>query len=210
MEHHIFRTGHKVALAINSPEYLPFFLKWLNNPEITKHLSMHLPLTSLGEKEYLESLHKKQEHDLSFIVLARSEESSEDWIEIGCMGLHKINKWQGTAETGAFIGEEKFQSGGYGSEAKLLLLRYAFDWLNLRVILSRVHGSNARSVAYSERCGYEIQGVLKQWTWHAGVHEDQILMSVNRERFERVWSFYLENQRAPTRKELRKVLKNKK
>ncbi len=213
VEHHIFRKGHKVALAINSLEYLPFFLKWLNDPEITLHLATYLPLTSLGEKEYLESLHKRQETDLSFVILARNEESEsagEDWMPIGCMGLHKIDKWKGTAETGAFIGEKDFQSGGYGSEAKLLLLRYAFDWLHLEGILSKVHGSNTRSIAYSERCGYEVQGILKKWIRHVGTREDQVLMVVNRERFERVWSFYLKNQRAPSRKELSKVLKVKK
>jgi RimJ/RimL family protein N-acetyltransferase len=207
MEYIIFREGYKVALAIVTLEHLPLFLKWLNDPEITKYLGRNFPLLELAEKEYLETLHTKSEKHLVFLVLAKNADGS--WKPIGSMGLHHMDLFQKTATTGAVIGESEYLSGGYGSEAKLLLLRYAFDWLNMRIILSKVYGSNGRSLAYSERCGYKVVGRIPKYRWHAGCYEDEITMAVTRERFEVIWSFYQENQRAPRREELAKLFENK-
>ncbi len=61
------------------------------------------------------------------------------------MGIHRINWKDRTATTGAVIGEKAYWDKGYGSEAKMLVLDYAFNMLNLRKICSQVLAFNKRS-----------------------------------------------------------------
>lgn len=199
-----FRKGKKTAFAVLTTDHADLICKWLNDPEVTKYLGRTHPVTPVEEKAYLESLGKRITTDISFLILAKTKRS---WKPIGIMSLHRINHLHGTAVTGAFIGEEKYRSGGYGSEAKILLLEYAFNWLNLRKIASHVYGSNPRSIAYSERCGYQVEGVLRAEKWHAGQLQDEVLMAIFRDDFELVHAFYQEHGRAPTRAELKNLKK---
>jgi RimJ/RimL family protein N-acetyltransferase len=52
--------------------------------------------------------------------------------------------------------------GGYGTESKLILLRYCFE--KLKVIRVRItsHSSNARSRQHLEHIGATLEGILRQ------------------------------------------------
>jgi RimJ/RimL family protein N-acetyltransferase len=207
VEHIIFREGTKVALAVNDPQYLEFLIKALNDPNVTQYLSRRLPMFRVEEKEFLESTHKRVQTDMMFIILVK--DNAKEWQPIGTMGLHKIDHLHGTAITGAFIADSRYQNGGYGSEAKMLLLQYAFDWLHLRMVLSDVYATNPRSIAYSERCGYEVVGIIPNYKWHAGRYHDEVTLSITEARFRKVFAFYQKYQRVPHRNELPKVFKKK-
>ena len=53
------------------------------------------------------------------------------------MGLHTIDWKNRHATTGTFIGEEQWRGKCFGTHAKMLLLRWAFDELGLNKIESR-------------------------------------------------------------------------
>ena len=65
-----------------------------------------------------------------------------------------------TAETGSFFHESKNRGNGYGSEAKQLLLEYAFDVLGLHMVNSFVYFPNTRSAAALRKQGYRECGRL--------------------------------------------------
>ena len=102
---------------------------------------------------------------------------------IGVMGLHQINAKDGTAVTGSFIGEKQYWSKGYGTEAKKLVLGYAFNTLNLRKIRSMVYYFNGRSKRCLEKCGYHQEGVLERQNYRNGKYVDEILMAIFKEDF---------------------------
>jgi RimJ/RimL family protein N-acetyltransferase len=67
-----------------------------------------------------------------------------------------------TAETASWMLKE-YRGQGYGSEAKHLLLEYAFDRLGLRMLESWVRFENTRSAAALRKQGYREAGAFA-WT----------------------------------------------
>ncbi|HYO28992.1 MAG TPA: GNAT family protein [Thermomicrobiales bacterium] len=77
---------------------------------------------------------------------------------IGDNGLFNID-WIGkTAETGSFIFRPEHRGGGLGTEAKHLLLEYAFERLGLHAVWSWVVTANGRSAAALRKQGYRDAG----------------------------------------------------
>jgi RimJ/RimL family protein N-acetyltransferase len=178
----IFLKGRRIYLRPPTKEDIPLFLRWMNDQEVSQYLASFLPLTEADETEWIERLHKeKNEHIVLVIVHTKSDRA------IGTMGLHRINWKDRTAVTGAVIGEKMFWGKGYGSEAKMFFLNYAFNSLNLRKICSTVLSFNKRSVAYSKKCGYHVEGILKKHIFKNGEYQDEIHMAVFKEDWLLLW-----------------------
>lgn len=77
---------------------------------------------------------------------------------IGAVGLIGVDYVNGTAETGSHFYKVDVRGQGYGSEAKHLLLEYAFDVLGLHMVNSFVYFTNTRSAAALRKQGYTEVG----------------------------------------------------
>lgn len=88
----------------------------------------------------------------------------EDNTFIGGVDLFGIDYQDRFAETGSYFHRPDDRGKGYGSEAKHLLLKYAFDRLGLHSLQSRVLFSNTRSAAALRKQGYRDAG---RFTWEA-------------------------------------------
>jgi RimJ/RimL family protein N-acetyltransferase len=106
---------------------------------------------------------------------------------IGVMGLHGISWPDGTATSGACIGNTNYHNKGCGTDAKMLLLEYAFQTLNLRKVCSTVFAFNRRSRSYNEKCGYVVEGVRQAHVFRNGAYHDEILMAVFRDKWLPLW-----------------------
>ncbi|MDO8504775.1 MAG: GNAT family protein [Candidatus Liptonbacteria bacterium] len=168
----LFRRSKRVSLRVITKDNIPKYLEWFNDPEVTQYTSGIFPVSEEEETEWVQNLSKRKQTDVMFAIW------TNDGRLIGNMGLHRINYVDGTAVTGAVIGEKDFWGKGLGMEAKMLLLEWAFNTLNLRKINSHVLGFNKRSQRYSEKCGYKIEAVLKDQMFRNGKYEDMVIMSV--------------------------------
>jgi RimJ/RimL family protein N-acetyltransferase len=181
----VFLEGKKVILRpLDKEKDLGVVLKWANDPELRQFVSFFLPSTKKQEEEWFD---KKREDE---IVLAIETKEGEF---IGSIGLHKINYRHRTAITGTLIGEKSFWGKGYGTDAKMILLNYAFNTLNLRKIKSQAYATNQRSVNYSKKCGYKVEGILKKDLFVNGDYVDVVCLAVFRKSFKRVWRNYQQN-----------------
>jgi RimJ/RimL family protein N-acetyltransferase len=113
---------------------------------------------------------------------------------IGTMGLHHINLKDRNATTGAMF-DKKFCGLGLGTDAKLYLLEYCFMELNLHRVVSSVIEYNKRSLRYSLRCGYKIEGRSKEEVFKEGKYRDVIHLAIFRKDWERVFNRYLKTGR---------------
>ena len=95
--------------------------------------------------------------DLEFAVVLR--ESGE---LIGDTGLYDIDWIARTAESGYWLYRAEDRGKGYGTEANLLLLEYAFERLGLNMIWAWVKAQNPRSQAAIRKQGYRDAG---RFTW---------------------------------------------
>lgn len=179
----VFLRGRKTVLRSPSKADIPNLLRWMNDPDVRVYLSGYMPFTEGMETAWIESL-DKQTNDIVLMV------ETKEGIPIGVMGLHKIRWVDGTATTGAAFGEKAYWGKGYGQDAKMALLEYAFHTLNLRKICSACFAFNSRSAAYNIRCGYRIEGRRKKQSYCKGRYYDEILLCVFREWWEPKWRRY--------------------
>lgn len=87
---------------------------------------------------------------------------------IGENGLYEIDWVHRTAETGTYLYRPEHRGGGIGTEAKHLLLEYAFERLGLHMVRSFVFSLNGRSAAALRKQGYRDAGHLN-WGGIAGL-----------------------------------------
>lgn len=173
----VFCSGEKVILRPLMKGDIEKLLVWFNNPEMTQYLSMNMPMYEKEEEEWLEMLHKRKQTDIVFAIETKKGNF------IGTIGLHKIIWVDRIAEVGIAIGEKEYRGRGYGTEALMLLLEYAFNSLNLRKACLTVLGFNKRAYRCYCKCGFKVEGRKRQQFYKNGRYTDEIVMAV----FKRNW-----------------------
>ena len=163
---------------------IPYLYKWINDPKVRQYLNAYMPMTMTDEQSWYESLTSRKPKDIILMI-------EVDGTPIGNMGIHGINMQNGTATTGAIIGEKEYWGKGYGSDAKMILLDYAFNTLNLRKIYSTVIAFNERSLKYSLKCGYKEEGRRKLHHYKKGQYWDDIQLAVFKEDWLPLWEKFV-------------------
>jgi len=88
---------------------------------------------------------------------------------IGRNELDYLDLVHRSAETGTILLKAEHRGKGHGTEAKHLLLRYAFEVLNLHMVWSIVWQQNPRSRAALLRQGYREAGCIPWGGTHHGI-----------------------------------------
>ncbi len=153
--------------------------QWVNTQETWNFLGGVFPISYGEEEKWFDSLDARKN------ALALGIEA-EDGAFIGTMGLHDMDWVHRHATTGAMIGEKEYLGKGYGQDAKMTLLGYAFGVLNFRKIYSQAFACNMASIHYNLRCGFHLEGVCKQHYFRNGEYIDQALLAV----FAHEWLVY--------------------
>jgi RimJ/RimL family protein N-acetyltransferase len=97
--------------------------------------------------------------DLCFHIYARRADGSPGRL-LGGTGLHRMDWTVRKFEIGYWIRPEA-AGHGHVSEAVRLLTVLAFGPLDARRVEIRCDSRNTRSRAVAERCGFELEGILK-------------------------------------------------
>ncbi len=98
--------------------------------------------------------------DLCFQIYARKPDGSAGRM-LGGTGLHRIDWAVRKFEIGYWIRPEA-AGQGHVSEAVQLLTALAFDTLRAQRVEIRCDVRNTRSRAVAERCGFELDGILRR------------------------------------------------
>jgi RimJ/RimL family protein N-acetyltransferase len=98
--------------------------------------------------------------DLCFHMVARRADGSPGRL-LGGSGLHRIDWAVRKFEIGYWIRPDAAGQGHVG-EAVGLLTALAFDRLGARRVEIRCDSDNLKSRAVAERCGFELEGVLRR------------------------------------------------
>ncbi|HHH41973.1 MAG TPA: N-acetyltransferase [Chloroflexi bacterium] len=173
-------VGRLVQLGPLKREYLPQYLAWVNDPEVGRYLfpgQMRF-LTSEDEEEWFDRVRKAQDQ-IVFAIL-----TVEGGHLLGNCGLRNIDWKNRCASFGIFIGNKRFWGKGYGTEATRLLLRYAFEELNLHRVELEVYDFNTRAIRAYEKAGFRREGTRRQALYREGSWHDIHLMAILKEEWE--------------------------
>jgi len=102
---------------------------------------------------------------------------------LGSVALLDIDWVNRSAETASYLLGEDVRGQGYGTEAKMLLLEYAFDRIQLHVVQSWVRSTNIRSANALVRQGYRLAGRRYWKGFQAGAYVDHLIFDLLRDEW---------------------------
>ncbi len=175
-----FLIGEHLYLRPVEAADLPVCQVWINDPEIRGLVANVRPIDLVGEQAWHQSHDRRPlpaEIHLA-IVLHEADRF------IGTTGFIKLDWLNRTGTTGSLIGERDCWGRGYGTEAKALMLEYAFDTLNLHRVQSEVIAYNERSARHLLRNGFQLEGRRRQAIFRHGRYHDMLDFGVLREDWE--------------------------
>lgn len=179
--------GDRIRLRALERTDLPYFVRWLNDPEIRQGLSRYLPLSMAEEEIWFEDTLKRDAVERPLAIEIKNENTSPntaeaelqpDWTLIGNAGFFNLDWRNRSAELGIMIGDKRYWNKGYGTETLRLLLRHGFTTLNLHRIYLRVFADNRRAIRAYQKAGFTLEGRLRQAEFHNGKYQDVLVMSV--------------------------------
>jgi RimJ/RimL family protein N-acetyltransferase len=180
--------GRKTRLRRIEREDIPTFVRWFGDPEVRQHLTLNRPISTAEEERWFEKQLQDEGSELFAIEAAAGQpgelSSASEWVHIGNIGLHRINWLHRNAELGVVIGERRYWSQGYGSDAIRTMLRFGLQEMNLHRIYLHVHEDNLRGIRAYEKCGFRHEGRLRQAIYRNGRYYDSLVMSILSHEFE--------------------------
>jgi RimJ/RimL family protein N-acetyltransferase len=173
--------GNRIRLRAIEHTDLPRFVNWVNDPEVTAGLLLHLPISQTDEESWFETMQKRPPAERPMVIEVRE---GEGWLPIGNCGFDVLEWRVRSAEMGIMLGERSFWNQGYGTEAVALLLQHGFDTLNLNRIYLHVFANNHRAIRAYEKVGFVHEGIQRQAMYKNGQYIDVFMMSVLKSEYE--------------------------
>lgn len=100
---------------------------------------------------------------------------TKDGTPLGYFGINWLSYQHGVAELGAVIGERDYWGGGYGTDALLLIVDYAFDVLDMRKVWLTTSSTNTRVVRQMEKVGFALEARQRAMTFADGAPCDALI-----------------------------------
>ena len=153
----VFIEGTNIDLVVLTSEIVEKtnWYKWFNDEESTKYMQQHYYPNS---KE-LQLKYFKEEIEGSDKKLQLGIYHKKDKILIGTISLNNIDFQHRKCEISGFIGEKKYQTLKPFLEANKLLIKHAFEQLNM----NRIYGGALNkdvSDFFVRMLNFETEGVL--------------------------------------------------
>lgn len=108
---------------------------------------------------------------------------TKDGTPIGVFFVGDIKPHLRLAILGAQIGEPEYWGGGYGTDALLLVVDYAFDWLDLRRLWLVTMSLNARVMRQMQKVGFALEVRQRRATLADGEWHDLLFYGLLREEW---------------------------
>jgi RimJ/RimL family protein N-acetyltransferase len=169
--------GERVRLRAAERNDVNRFCVWVNDPEVTRYLSLYLPMSTVDEENWFDSMTKRDQSEKTLVVEVRD---GDVWKMIGNCGVFGIDPVNRLGELGIMLGEKDEWNKGYGTETMTLLLRHCFGTLNLNRAFLQVYAENIRAKRSYEKAGFVEEGCLREAVYRHGKYDDVIIMSVLR------------------------------
>jgi RimJ/RimL family protein N-acetyltransferase len=169
-------VGKKTRLRAIERSDIPPFVHWLNDPEVTQYLAMYMPMSQAQEERWFEAQLEQRD---GFILGIETF----DGKLIGNLGLINVDWKNSQALLGIVIGEKEYWNHGYGADAIMALLGFAFKQMNLHRVHLATYEYNERAIKCYQKCGFRLEGRMRQAHFYGGRYHDELVMGILREEF---------------------------
>ena len=175
-------TGELVHLTVENPEVLAkSFSHWNQDTGWVRFLDSD-PSRLLSEKKWVEWMEKdleKSDSDERFFAIR----TKDGEVLIGFIGYFNLFRQHGDTLVAIALGERNYWNKGFGTDAMRVMLRYAFQELNLRRVGLIVFEYNPRAIRSYEKSGFAYEGRIRQVLMKDGKRWDFLYMGILREEW---------------------------
>jgi RimJ/RimL family protein N-acetyltransferase len=168
--------GEKVTIRPIRQDDMLKWVVWLNDQEVTSHLSgaVLYGVTWEQEQDFYSQMLRSSQNKVFTI-------QNENGRQIGNIGLHNINWEWSTATVGIMIGEKDHWGKGYGTDAMKTIVNFAFNMMNLRRLSLEVNADNIRGIKCYEKAGFVTEGIKRKERYYNGRYTDIVIMGILKE-----------------------------
>jgi RimJ/RimL family protein N-acetyltransferase len=164
-------TGDRIILAPVRDDDLPDLFRWINDRESALLSAPYRPVHGQDHRAWFDAIRVRED-----AVVFGIRTLFDDRL-VGTCQLVGIDRRARSAELRIRLGDEDARGRGLGAEAVELLLRHAFDDLNLRRVSLQVLATNERAVGTYEKAGFEHEGRLREAAYVDGAYVDVLLLA---------------------------------
>ncbi len=167
--------GEKVCLRAYKEEDIPIATALVNDKELKKFLVTNIPfpMSPWEEETWVKSQKSTEAGNYNFAI-----EDIKTKKYIGGCGIQNVNWLARVATVGIMIGDKEYWGKGYGTDAMMVLTNFIFQDMNIHKIRLSTFSFNVRAKKCYEKCGFEVEGTLKDEIFKDGKYYDEIIMSV--------------------------------
>ncbi len=174
-------SGRQVKLApVDTEKLAPLLVRWATDTEYMR-LQAGSPARLWDVKSSKDWFENETDQEYNFAIHLLENDAI-----IGTVDLGSINPITGEGWVGIGIGERQYWGRGYGSEALWLLMRFAFETINLRRLTLNVFEYNPRAIRSYQKLGFVEEGRVRKWLNREGQRYDMIYMAILREEWDRL------------------------
>ncbi len=154
---------------------LPHMLELQWDKEVVKYMKFS-PLSMENQKTWIKSLGK---NSLAFTINLKTNNTTE---LIGLVTLNNIDHVNQRASWGTKL-KSDLQGKGIGVETALIIIHYAFHYLNMQKIYADIIEDNISSQKLTDRIGARKEGLLINHLYHNGEFKNLVLVGILKDEF---------------------------
>jgi ribosomal-protein-alanine N-acetyltransferase len=163
-----------------SKDDIDFVFKSLNEKNLTTYLSLGPLKTLEHSKRLIKGYIKYWDNYIQFNYIIEIHDVHN--VKIGSISLWNVNWQHLRAQVGIWI-SPSFWNKGYAERSLNLIKNIAFNHLKLNRIEAYIAVENKKSVILFEKCGFQREGVLKQYLNFQGIFYNAMILSLLRSDF---------------------------
>lgn len=172
-------TGELIRLsAMDAEEASKAFSRWARDSEFKRLLDSGVVRVSSQKnvQKWLEKALDEQGANQYWFSIRKLDDDRF----LGDIDLY-VHNWPGRdAFVGLGIGEREFWGKGYGTDVMKVILRYAFEEVNLKRVTLTVFEYNPRAIRSYEKAGFRHEGRMRQLLNKEGRRWDMLTMGILR------------------------------
>ena len=169
---------NRLYLRAFEPDDYKTIIKWRRDEEINSMLG--------GTKYYF-----SEENERNWVLNAIKDTANiklaiclmGENTHIGNVYITDINYINRTCHSHILIGEKAYWGNGFATEAMHLIIQFMFNERGMNRIVANILEDNIASIKMHKKCGYCIEGKLRQSIYKNGRFQNQVIMSLLKEEY---------------------------
>jgi RimJ/RimL family protein N-acetyltransferase len=179
MQNNDIYTGQQTRLRAYRKDDIDAAQAFINDAEIRQFLmpGVPFPMTREDEEKFIAEISAFKD---TYVFAIETLEGRY----IGGCGINHVDWKNRFCEIGILIGDKSLWGKGYGTDAFGVLVRFAFEQMNLNKVKLRVYDFNQRGIKSYTKLGFKHEGAMRQELFKDGQYHDIIMMGLLREEWE--------------------------